>query len=80
MKRRQDIRRIFRMAREVHNESRDWEPYNPNEEVMYTLIFSTEKQAKFLIHHLRKMGIECHNENNHDEKKTMWSVITPYEV
>ena len=80
MKRREDLKRIFRLAKEWHNESDDWEPYNPDEEVMYTLIFGTEKQARFLIKALEDLGCECHNENECDEKKTMWTVITPYEI
>lgn len=80
MNRIRDIRRIFRLAKEVHNESDDWSDYNPNEEVLYTVIFGTTKQANFLIKALRDLGCECHNENEYDEPKTMWSVITPYEI
>lgn len=80
MNRTKDIRRIFRLAKEVHNESDDWSDYNPCEEVHYTVIFGTTKQAKFLIKALRDLGCECHNENEYDEPETMWSVITPNEI
>lgn len=29
---------------------------------------------------LRDLDCECHNENEYDEPKTMWSVITPCEI
>lgn len=76
----EDIRRIFRLAKEYHNESNDWSDYDPYKPVHYTVIFGTPRQATFLIKALRDLGCECHNENEYGESETMWSVITPQEI
>ena len=82
------IKKIFDKASEYHNESDDWEDIEPipieEQTAMYTVIFHTEHEADNYIHKLRKLGCECHCEDEYDvpgeEQRTMWTVLWTYKT